>query len=86
MTKEPGENFSYPLVRALSEQNTVFSGLFGFSSTTFGPPDAVERTRGAWVTGSYYETFGVQPVAGRLLEPGDDRPNGMPVEAVPFRA
>jgi len=42
-----------------------FSGLFGFSGATLiiGPPDAVERTSGAWVSGAYYETLGVLPVA-----------------------
>ena len=50
---EVWQSFSYPLARALAERRDLFSGLTGFSSATFnvGPPDAVEVTTGAWVTG-----------------------------------
>jgi predicted permease len=81
----PGENMSYRLVRALSQQaGALFSGLFGSSNTTLtiGPPGALKRTRGAWVTGSYYDTLGVRAVAGRLLSPDDDRAGAAPVAVI----
>ncbi len=38
-----------------------------------------ERTGGQVVSGSYYATLGLAPAAGRLLGPGDDRPEAPPV-------
>jgi len=77
------ETFPYPLVGELAEHREIFSGLAGFCAATFqaGPGDAAEPTPGAWVTGEYYRTLGLEPVAGRLLTPDDDRP-GAPAVAV----
>src|SRR5439155_13730742 len=49
---QSGENFSYPQVRFLAEQNDIFLSLCGFTSDTFniGPPGALEPTSGAWVS------------------------------------
>ena len=73
---QSGESFSYPQVRYLADQDEMFLGLCGFSSDTFnvGPPDALESVGGVWVSGGYYQTLGVVPVAGRMLGPDDDRP------------
>jgi hypothetical protein len=81
---EVWESFSYPLVRALADQREIFSSLGGFSAATFnvGPPDSVERTSGAWVTGGYYDTLALSPSAGRLLTPGDDLPGAVPVAVI----
>ena len=72
------DSFSYPAVRALAEQTTVFSGLAGFSGAAFnvGLPGSAEKTPGAWVTGGFYQTLEVQPAFGRMLTPDDDRPGG----------
>jgi predicted permease len=81
----PGESFSHPLTRALSAQsNAVFAGLFGSSTTSFtvGPPDAVTRVRGAWVTGPYFETLGVRPLRGRLLTRADDERGAAPAAVI----
>jgi putative ABC transport system permease protein len=79
-----GENFSYPQVRALAEHDELFSGLGGFSGETFnvGPPDALVRTGGAWVSGGFYQTLGLEPAAGRLLRPDDDRPGAAPAAVI----
>jgi predicted permease len=76
-------SFSYPVIHALDTHKELFSGVCGFSGNTFvvGSGDALERTPGAWVTGSYYETLGLVPQAGRLLSVEDDRP-GAPLVAV----
>ncbi len=81
--QRPANAFSYPLVQALAGRRDIFAGVFGFAATTFaiGEADAVEHVDGAWVTGEYYETLGIAPVAGRLLTPQDDRP-GAPAVAV----
>jgi predicted permease len=78
------DSFSYPVVRALADQKQIFSGLCGFSGATFnvGPRDAVERTPGAWVSGEYYETLGLQPAMGRLLRRDDDQPGAAPVAVI----
>src|SRR5437867_2311245 len=72
---QSGENFSYPQVRYLGEQRDIFQSLCGFDGDTFnvGPPDELETAGGAWVTGSYYQTLDLVPIAGRLLQPDDDR-------------
>ncbi len=57
-----------------------FSGLTGFSFDV-GVPGSVSRVPGALVTGDYYETLGLSPVAGRLLTREDDEP-GAPLVAV----
>ena len=81
---QSGENFSYPQVRYLAEQDDLFAGLCGFAADTFhiGPPDALETTAGAWVTGEYYPTLGITPIIGRLLGPNDDRPGAPPAAVI----
>jgi predicted permease len=73
----------YPAVVPLTNQHDIFAGAFGYNATSFnvGPSGAVERTPGAWVSGSYYDTLGLQAIAGRLLTPADDR-EGAPPAAV----
>ncbi len=47
-----------------------------------GPPEVVERVSGAWVTGSYYETLGLEPITGRFLRSDDDRLDAQPVAVI----
>jgi predicted permease len=83
-----GQNYapslSYPVIRELAAQRDIFSGAFGFTAATLnsGPPEAVESTTGAWVTGDFYETLGLAPVAGRLLTRDDDNPGARPVAVI----
>jgi hypothetical protein len=35
--------------------------------------------RSEYVTGNYFQTFGINPFGGRLLTPGDDQPSSPPV-------
>jgi predicted permease len=79
----PNATLSYVIVRALANQKDVFAGLAGFSSSSFnvGLPGSADRVPGAVVTGRYYETLGLQPIAGRLLTQSDDEP-GAPRVAV----
>jgi putative ABC transport system permease protein len=81
-----GESFPYPLVESLSAQTEIFSGVFGFSPVALnvGLPGAVERTPGAWVSGEYYETLGLRPIAGRLLTREDDQPGAAPVATITY--
>jgi putative ABC transport system permease protein len=81
---QSGEHFSYPQVRHLADQDELFLGLCGFSGDTLnvGPLDALEPVGGAWVSGNYYHTLGLVPVAGRLLGPDDDRSGATPAAVI----
>ena len=81
-----GDRFSNAIVAALGEQKEIFSNVAGFSSAVFdvGGSGAVNRVPGAWVTGGYYETLGVNPELGRLLGPADDRPGAPPVAVISY--
>ena len=76
-------SFGYPSIGALAARTDVFSGLCGFTAAAFNltGSDTPERVSGAWVTGGYYRTLGVEALAGRVLTPDDDRP-GRPLVAV----
>jgi len=68
------ESLSYPMVTALAAQRDIFAGAAGFSSIPFdvGAAGSLTRISGALVTGAYYETLGLAPAIGRLLERADD--------------
>ncbi len=77
------DSVSYPIARALAEQHEIFTGVAGFFGFSFdvGSPGFVSRTPGAIVTGGYFETLRLNPVAGRLLTREDDEP-GAPLVTV----
>ncbi|MBA3853116.1 MAG: hypothetical protein C0503_01800 [Gemmatimonas sp.] len=76
---ECSEAFSYPMYRDLEAKQTALvsvaaSRIFGASLSIDNEPSVGE---GAWVSGTYFSTLGVQPLLGRLLGPDDDRvPDG----------
>jgi predicted permease len=79
----PVDTLSYAIVGALANRKDIFSNACGFNAAIFdvGPSSSVNRVQGAWVTGDYYETLRLNPAAGRLLGPADDR-LGAPAVAV----
>ncbi|HXB70298.1 MAG TPA: ABC transporter permease [Candidatus Acidoferrales bacterium] len=79
-------SFGYPAIGALAARTDLFAGLCGFSDAAFNltSGDGVERAAGAWVTGGYYQTLGLQPFAGRLLTAGDDQPGAPPVAVLSY--
>jgi putative ABC transport system permease protein len=81
---QTSENFTYPQVQELADHRELFGSLCGFSSDTLhvGPRAALEATRAAWVSGGFYSTLGLAPLAGRLLEPGDDRLGAVPAAVI----
>jgi predicted permease len=82
-TSGPVDSLSYPIVRLLTDQKEIFSGVAGFSGWPFNVDSAgwISKVPGAMVTGGFYETLGLNAVAGRLLAPEDDQP-GAPLVAV----
>jgi predicted permease len=81
--RAPLDALSYPVVTLLNEQADVFAGVAGFFARPFtvGSGESMERIQGAVVTGAFYETLGLRPALGRLLERADDTPDA-PLVAV----
>ncbi|WP_321469910.1 ABC transporter permease [uncultured Paludibaculum sp.] len=79
-----GETFSYAIVNALAEERGIFVGVCGFSGAEFtvGPRGSLSRVPGAWVTGAFYETLGLNPALGRLLTRTDDQPGAAPAAVI----
>jgi len=77
------ESFSYPQIRALADRRDLFASLCGIGTETVyvGPPENLQPAGAAWVSGGCFETLGIAPFAGRLLNASDDE-RGAPVAAV----
>jgi len=72
--KEGGPFLSYPEVRDVRDQNSVFSAIAAFEVQDFGL-EANGVTRPVWgceVSGQYSEVVGIKPFLGRLLQRSDD--------------
>ena len=85
--------FSYPLFERLKadapefEQMTAFqAGRGRMSVRRSGASDAPKPLRTEYVTGNYFLTFGVGPLAGRMLTVADDTPSSSPVAVLSHRA
>lgn len=83
---ETSQSFTYPQVQELATHRELFVSLCGFSNEALqvGGPGALEPTSAAWVSGEYFNTLGLAPFAGRLLEPGDDRRGAAPVVVISY--
>jgi len=79
-------SFSYPPIAALAAQKDIFSGVAGCTTYSFDFTSGAETMRlpGAWVTGEFYRMLGVEPFAGRLIAPRDDRPGATPVAVLSY--
>ena len=76
--------FSYPEVRDVRDQNSVFSAVAGITIQNFGM-EANGSTRPVWgyqVSGQYFEVVGIKPYLGRLLQRADDDHPGASQAAV----
>jgi predicted permease len=73
--------FSVPEILDYRTSATALTGFAEFSQMTFnmlGNDDPVQVDAGI-VTGNYFDVMGLQPVAGRLFNEGDDGPGAAPV-------
>jgi predicted permease len=83
--------FSYPLYKEFRHKNQVFTDVAAIDSILFdthgrvaGEPE-LEEIRVELVSGTYFETLGLNPSAGRLLTDADDRkPGGQPVAVASY--
>jgi predicted permease len=78
-----GVIWNYPDYAAFRDHNRGFSGLIAYTSSapygfTLQAPanQQTELAYGALVSGNYFEVLGVDPAAGRVLNPEDDRKPG----------
>jgi predicted permease len=74
-----GSLVSYPLCRDFAGQRDVFEALACRYPTNVNVSTGGEHVpvRAELVSGSYFQTFGVVPVQGRLIGPDDDREPGL---------
>ena len=84
--------FSYSMYRHLRDRLPGLSSLTAFQAGV--QPVTVRRAGtattdsipGKFVTANYFTTLGVQPAAGRLLDPKDDDPAAPPVFVISYRS
>ena len=69
---------SYPNYRDFRDRNSVLTELagIGFVPASVGPKGNCQRMWGLTVTGNYFQLLGVKPLAGRLIQPEDDKTRG----------
>jgi putative ABC transport system permease protein len=74
-------NFSVPEILDFRDNAKTLKGIAEYSQMTYtlqGETDAVRINVGL-VTGNYFQVMGLSPIAGRLLNDGDDGTNVPPV-------
>ncbi len=77
--------FSYPMFRDLETGQTVFDGIAAhrqFSANLAPKGQTPINAEGLLVSGSYFQTLGLAPAAGRLILPSDDHTIGASFVAV----
>ncbi|HEV1995217.1 MAG TPA: ABC transporter permease [Candidatus Acidoferrum sp.] len=82
--KDGGPFLSYPELRDVRDDNTVFSAVAALEINEFGL-EANGVTRPVWgyeVSGQYFEVVGIKPFLGRLLQRADDDHPGASEAAV----
>jgi putative ABC transport system permease protein len=67
-------NFADVRQQSASFSSLAASGDAGFNLATQDTPERPERVDGEIVTASYFTTFGVQPIAGRVFSNEEDKP------------
>ena len=85
--EEPRMATSYPELQDIERGQTAVTDIV--ATSRFGASIAHgEQTSFAWghlVSGDYFSFFAARPAAGRLLQPGDDRPDAPPVVVLGHR-
>jgi predicted permease len=82
-----GCSFSHPFFNELRARASVFSSVTASGANMQlalsgnGPASLV---RGLIVSGNYFDTLGVRPAVGRMIEPSDERPSASPVAVLSY--
>ncbi len=84
--------FSYPQYEQFRDHTSGFSSLAAFESNDrqmavrrTGNGNPAQPWYGEFVSGNSFETLGLRPYAGRLLQPSDDVKGTAPVAVISFR-
>jgi putative ABC transport system permease protein len=85
-TSEPSLGMPYPAYQHFRDHNEVLSSIltYGWTSLTITSKDATEHASGQLVSGSYFETLGVNAVLGRTISSKDDLPSSPPVAVISY--
>jgi MacB-like periplasmic core domain len=84
------DSCSYPLFRKMRAAVQGKAELIAVSyaerqDLTYGSDDQMEKAIGQWVSGWIFDSFGIQPAAGRLLTTNDDlEPGKNPVAVLSY--
>jgi predicted permease len=72
---EAVSSFTNPIWEQLRDRQDVFAGAFGWGHAQFDLARGGEAhyAKGLWVTGDFFQTLGVRPAAGRLINKTDDQ-------------
>ena len=84
--------FDYPFYQKLVSEDSDIDQLAAFSGGSnsktvrrVDSPASPQTLSSIYVSGNYFSTLGVQPIAGRLLTPGDDRPDSPAVAVMGYQ-
>ena len=85
--------FSYPFYELIQKNTPEFEELAAFQaggwqiSARRSESDHIARPlRNEFVSGNYFQTFGLGAFAGRTIQPSDDQPSAAPVAMLSYRA
>ena len=81
------DRFSYPMFQDLRDHNTVLRGVAGRFSTPVNLTynNRSERIQAELVTGTWFDTLGLDTAIGRGIAPEDDRiPNAHPIAVLTY--
>jgi predicted permease len=83
--------FSYELYRRFRDTTPEFEQLAAMESAGGGQTvrrgsDPAKFVRSEFVSGNYFTTFGIRPLAGRLLTSADDTPGAAPAVVMSYQA
>ena len=85
--------YSYSLYRQFRDHTPEFSelaaaqgGWESLSARRAGSSGAAQPYVGEFVSGNYFQTFGVGAFLGRVITPRDDNPGAAPVAVISYRA
>ena len=84
---ETYDSSSYPLFQKMRSAVKGSADLIAFTyagrtDVTYGSDEEMEKAVGQWVSGWMFDSFGIQPAAGRLLTTNDDKEQGKEPVAV----
>jgi len=77
-------DFTYAQWEQIRDHQQAFSNIFAWGDHRFNLKESGEPqyAEGLWVSGQFFQTLGVQPLMGRLIDQRDDQPGCVSPSAV----